>query len=132
MFDIDCDNCGESLIIDLKETADAYSENVRCILDSKGDIVENSIPQYLIYSCALCKKTYKFTYQDWEKRLREKIFREVMEIRKQKMFREEINPLLIKADNGLSYCGQCSGYDGSGYCLNDIIKRCTIRKKDGV
>lgn len=53
---------------------------------------------------------------------------EVMEVRKQKMFSENINPQTINPDNGLEYCGQCSGYAGDGHCLVDVIKQCTIRK----
>lgn len=128
MFGILCDNCGESLIIDAKATSDAYMKDADYIVDKEKDIVDKSVQQYLIYRCNLCGKTYKFTYKDWEARYRKKIAMDVMEVRKQQMFARDINPQTIDPDNGLEYCGQCSGYAGDGYCLVDIIKQCTIRK----
>lgn len=128
MFDILCDNCGEVLIIDERSTFDEYMKDADYIVEEENKIVEKSIQQYLIYKCRLCDKVYKFTYKEWEAKYRQKISMDVMEVRKQKMFRENINPQTINPDNGLEYCGQCSGYAGDGHCLTDIIKQCTIRK----
>ena len=51
-----------------------------------------------------------------------------MEVRKQNMFKEVINPQTIKSE-AKEYCGQCNGYFGDGNCLVDVVKQCTIRKK---
>ena len=128
MFSIKCDNCGEEIFIDGSETFDSYMKNYNYLMDDKGKIVEGSINQYLIYKCPLCNKRYKFTYKDWEKRFREKIAQDVMEARKMEMFSKQINPQTIDPDHGVEFCGQCSGYDGTGYCFVDVIKQCTIRK----
>jgi len=128
MFNILCDNCGEDLFIDEKSTLDEYMKDADYIVEEEGKIVEKSLQQYLIYKCRLCGKTYRFTYKEWEAKYRAKIAMEVMEVRKQKMFSENINPQTVNPDNGLEYCGQCSGYAGDGNCLVDIIKQCTIRK----
>lgn len=131
MFELSCGDCGGALVVNLHATANDYLNDAHYNIDEdSGKIVEDSIQQYLLYVCTLCKKEYKFTYQEWEKRQRISIAETVMEMRKQKMFRTEINPRLINADNGVSFCGQCSGYFNDGTCLNDIIKQCTIRKKD--
>jgi hypothetical protein len=132
MFEIQCDDCGESLIIDMKETADDYSKTMNYMLDQEGKLMPDTIQNYLIYKCIRCDKVYKLTYQDWERMFREKLAWEIMEIRKQKMFSEEINPQTIHADNGMDFCGQCSGYAGDGNCFKDIIRQCTIRKNDVV
>jgi hypothetical protein len=130
MFELSCDGCGGALVVNLHATANNYLNDAHYNIDEdSGKIVEDSIQQYLLYVCVLCKKEYKFTYQEWEKRQRISIAEMVMEMRKQKMFRTEINPQAIDADNGISFCGQCSGYFNDGTCMNDIIKQCTIRKK---
>jgi RNase P subunit RPR2 len=128
MFSILCDKCGEKLLIDDKATLDEYMKDCDYIVEEEGKIVEKSLQQYLIYKCNLCGEIYKFTYKEWEAKYRQKIAMDVMEVRKQKMFAENINPQTINPDNGLEYCGQCSGYAGDGHCLVDIIKQCTIRK----
>jgi len=130
MFVINCDVCGGELVINERKTIDEYLKDADYYLDeNSGKLIQNSIQQYLIYECTLCNKVYKYTYKEWEAKYREKLAMQVMEIRKQKMFAEEINPQLIDPDNGLEFCGQCSGYGGDGYCLVDIIKQCTIRKR---
>ena len=127
MFEILCDNCGEELIVDHRATVDEYNKDMDYIVEDEEKIVESSLQQYLMYKCRLCEKVYKFTYKEWEKRYREKVAMEVMEVRKHRVFKA-MNPQIIDPDNGLEYCGQCSGYAGDGNCLVDIIKQCTIRK----
>lgn len=131
MFTIDCEACGEDLMVDLHETSEDYYKDINYLINETGDIIEATLQKYLIYKCPLCKGIYKYTYKDWEERIRRKIAKEIMEVRKVKVF-SEINPRSVNADHGLSFCGQCSGYAGDGSCLNDIITQCPIRKKDGV
>ena len=131
MFDIDCDNCGSTLNLDQKSTIDSYLNDADYRIDEDTErIVEATIQQYLVYACSNCGSKYKFTYKDWEKRQRQLTAEFVMELRKQDMFKTKIDPRTISEDSGVEFCGQCSGYNGDGYCLNDIIKQCTIRKKD--
>ncbi len=129
MFEIQCDECGEELVHDAKETLDSYMKDMDYTVEEEGKIVEESIQQYLVYRCLLCEKLYKFTYKEWEARYRKVVAQQAMEIKKQRMFSEHINPQSIDPDNGLEYCGQCSGYANDGYCLVDIINQCTIRKE---
>ncbi len=129
MFEIQCDDCGDDLIADEMATLDEYMKDADYLVDDQGKVVEESIQQYLIYKCLLCEKTYKFTYKEWEAKYRQVIAQLAMEMRKQVMFSNDINPQIINSDNGLEYCGQCSGYAGDGHCLVDIIKQCTIRKE---
>lgn len=130
MFTIVCENCGGELVIDEQATIDEYLKDADYLIEKdSGKLITESIQQYLIYRCLTCNKIYKYTYKEWEAKYREKLAIQVMEIRKQKMFAEEINPQLVDPDNGLEFCGQCSGYAGDGYCLVDIIKQCTIRKR---
>jgi hypothetical protein len=130
MFDLECEKCGELIQIDEYLTAEEYSKDMDYLVDEAGHLVESTIQKYLIYRCVVCGINYRFTYKDWEKRIRIKVAKMAMDLRKQKMFAEDINPMIIDPDNGLEYCGQCDGYDGEGNCLVDIIKQCTIRRKE--
>lgn len=130
MFDLECEKCGNSLQIDEYLTAKEYSKDMNYLVDEIGHLVESTIQKYLIYRCNICGIVYKFTYKEWEELIRIKVAKIAMDLRKQKMFAEDINPMRIDPDNGLEYCGQCDGYDGEGNCLVDIIKQCTIRRKD--
>ena len=129
MFSILCDDCKDELVMDVKTTTEAYIKDdwkYEIDLDT-GKLFERSVQKYLIYKCRGCKKIYKLTYKEWEERFRMEIAREAMEVKKMMAFKD-INPSTVSADNGLEFCGQCSGYAGDGYCLIDIIRQCTIRK----
>jgi DNA-directed RNA polymerase subunit RPC12/RpoP len=128
MFEINCEKCGSELIIDMIATRDEYNKDMNYLLDDKSEVIESTIQQYLIYKCLDCGEIYKYIYKDWERLMRIKTANEIMEIRKQQMFRNDINPYIIKSE-AKEYCGKCSGYFGDGYCLVDIMKQCTIRKK---
>lgn len=128
MFDLGCEKCGGLIQIDEYLTAEEYSKDMDYLVDEVGHLVEATIQKYLVYRCGVCGTTYRFTYKDWEERIRIKVAKMTMGIRKRKMFEGDINPMRIDPDNGLKYCGQCDGYDGEGNCLVDIIKQCTIRK----
>jgi len=130
MFSLECEKCGSLIQIDEHITAEEYSKDMDYLVDEVGYLVESTIQKYLIYKCSNCGATYRFTYKDWEKLIRIKVAKVAMSLRKQKMFAEDINPMIIDPDNGLEYCGQCDGYDNEGNCLVDIIKQCTIRKKE--
>ncbi len=127
MFRIPCDFCDSFLELDYMSTTDAYLKDMDYLIDENGELLEDSIQQYLIYRCLKCDKVHKLTYKDWERRFRLKIAKEVMTVRKKEMF-AKLNLNAINADNGMEYCGQCDGFDEEGNCLVDIIKQCTIRK----
>jgi hypothetical protein len=129
MLPIVCDKCNGELVLDEALTIEEYMKDMDYFVDELGNIQDSCIQQYMFYVCSFCKTAYKFTYKDWEQRMRLRIAKEAMDLRKQKMFAEDINPYTIDPDNGIDYCGQCDGYDGEGNCLVDIIRQCTIRKK---
>lgn len=65
-----CEHCGDyaRLEIDPAATIDAYREEGR----EKVAIVQPTlIWDYLVYTCGICGKTYKYTYRDVERRVRE-------------------------------------------------------------
>ena len=129
MFDIMCleKNCNGYLVMDKTATYRNYYKNGDFKLDENGELDENSLNKYLIYRCSKCNKKSKLTYEEWFYLMRKTIARTVLEVKRKEMM-TQLNPQTIDPDNGISYCGQCLGYSGDGYCLNDIIKQCTIRK----
>lgn len=67
---LNCERCGDHFSLDLDHvgTIESY------IKDGRENPQLNQpvfIWDYLIYSCANCKQTYKYTYRDVEKRVRE-------------------------------------------------------------
>jgi len=133
MFVITCDKCGGNLVIDEVSTIRDYvNDDLQYVIDHDiGKLNKDSIQNYIVYTCRKCKSEYKFTYKEWESRYRYELSKQAMEIKKMKAFKS-LNPATIKADNGLEFCGQCSGYANDGYCLVDIIKQCIIRKENGI
>ena len=65
-----CDSCGHpfNLDVDYEATIDAYQADQRPHAYINSATV---IWDYMIYSCAGCKKQHKFTFRDVEKRVRE-------------------------------------------------------------
>jgi len=128
MFDIECDVCGAPLVVDEMMTIDEYHKDANYLFDDIWVIADDSLQDYIVYRCIECKAVYRFNYADWSLRYRRSIAKYVMESRKQKMFADQIDPKKINPNNGLEFCGQCSGSEGDGNCWADVIKQCTIRK----
>jgi len=129
MITFQCEKCGNVLVMNEMRTVDEYMKDMDYLVDELGVLQEASIQQYLVYDCAECQESHKLTYKEWEQSVRMQVAKQAMAMRKQKMFKLDLNPHDIDPDNGLEYCGQCDGFDDEGNCLVDIIKQCTIRKK---
>lgn len=70
LYYLHCESCGDHFSLDLDHTGTIESY----ILDGRAQAQINQptiIWDYLIYSCANCKKQYKYTYRDVERRVRE-------------------------------------------------------------
>lgn len=129
MLSIRCEKCNGVLLVDESATISMYlKDDPKYVVDIDTEKLNSeSIQDYLVYRCSICTEVFNITYKEWEQRYRMAIANEVMEIRKRHAFKN-INPETVSEDNGISFCGQCSGYAGDGYCLNDIIRQCIIRK----
>lgn len=130
MLGIDCDVCNGLAIFDEVATRMAYTEDANYMIDEVGKIIEETLQQYLIYTCMNCNTQYNLTYKEWELRTRERLAKEVMEARKFNIFKGVVDPSKVDPDNGLEWCGKCSGVDNEGNCYSDIIKVCTIINKE--
>ena len=65
-----CEHCGDyaRLEIDPSSTIEAYREEGR---EQVAIIQPTLIWDYLIYTCGICGRKYKYTYRDVERRVRE-------------------------------------------------------------
>jgi hypothetical protein len=129
MINLSCDKCGSDLIFDDVSTLKSYvDEEYHYRLFMDGVLDETTIQNYLIYVCSKCGEIHKMNHKEWEDRYRKEIALAVMNIKKREAFRN-LNPSAINPDNGIEFCGQCTGYGEDGYCLKDIIKQCSLRKR---
>jgi len=65
-----CERCGDyaRLDIDPSATIEAYREDGR---ENVSIVQPTIIWDYLMYSCSICGNTYKYTYRDVERKVRE-------------------------------------------------------------
>lgn len=129
-FEMLCDDCGNELVLDDIKTSELYMTDFKYYVKHEFKIEESSLNPYLVYSCPSCGATFKFSYKECELRIRKAFAHKVLHVRIINMLKNELNKSTIDEASGLSYCGQCFGIggDGDGYCLNDVIKQCPIRK----
>ena len=127
MYEILCEKCNGTLIVDTELTKNEYMEEPLFNISTSNEIIEATINNYLVYRCINCERYFKYTYKEWEYLFRKKLTKEIMELKKIIAYKQ-IDPMSIDADKGLLHCGKCSGYDGLGNCFKDLYDQCTIRK----
>lgn len=127
LIEIKCDKCKKGRIVfDYDITLNNLLINVDFHNDLIKYIQDKWVSSVLYYKCDNCGNVVEYTFKEIEEKARESVARDVMNIRKQSMFRT-INPKTINPDNGLEFCGICDGIDGEGNCYSDIVKQCTIK-----
>ena len=130
MYDIKCENCNEQLEFNYDMTLQDYLRRVNILEDDIDLVLGDSVESPLAYVCEGCGSQYRYTYKDVIEKVKLLLKWDIMNIRKANMLKNDINFMSIKPGCGIEYCGQCSGVDGKGNCSVDLIKQCTIRKKD--
>ena len=76
------------------------------------------------WKCVECKKVYRYTYKDIEKRIRIDITKNILIQFAGKAAQSLPNVM----DGILIYCGKCSGFDGKGSCTRKIYNNCEIKR----
>jgi len=88
-----CEHCGNYARLDLDwgATIDAYNKDGR-----KSSFINQAtiIWDYLVYTCGICQKSYKYTYRDVERRVREYFSSFSVE------FREYLDKTISAAEEG--------------------------------
>ncbi|HLD90913.1 MAG TPA: hypothetical protein VI911_07875 [Patescibacteria group bacterium] len=128
MYDIKCTECKGLLIVDMELSREHLWTSDKVMYTNTGVLIEETINSELVYRCINCEKLFNLTYKDWESQIRKQLAEEIMHLKRRISFRS-LDPYIIDPDNGLTFCGQCPGYDNLGNCFLDIVTRCELRKQ---
>lgn len=126
MYEIKCDNCKNTLMFDYESTISSCILDLNYTKDPINVIQDRWMTNYLVYKCNNCLKTFKYKFEEVEKKVRAAVSEDVLEFRRVQLFKK-IDHSKIDYDNGLLFCGSCRGVDGEGNCFVDIIKQCDIQ-----
>ncbi len=123
-----CKKCGTILTEDFNIASEFYDNDLKIILTEEGEVDYKALPEYLIFSCARCGAVEKIEIIDIIKTLQKKIIKTLIHKRLSLVYTTADRTKVDEA-KGVSFCGMCSGVvDESGYCYNDVISQCVIRK----
>lgn len=130
MFEyINCNKCSSPLSVDESKTIELYEMDHGTFLYDIDDFVDDHINKKLVYVCISCGEEYHLTYKEWEESLRKTLNRMAMHKRATVLLRK-FQFSGVDETKGTSYCGNCIGYGGDGWCLNDIIEQCELGRKE--
>lgn len=130
MFPMLCEACNKPLDFDYQASLDEYLLKVDYINKSVDYSCDLAINSPLLYVCSNCSKTFKYTLKQVEAKVKDTVFKDVMQYRKRYVFREIYNMGVINPDSGMVSCGLCAGIDNEGNCYADIKKVCPLVKND--
>jgi len=123
-----CDKCGTTLVEDPYITSLEYNKVIKGIISKDGEIIKENLPTFVTYSCRRCGSTKNVEISEILKEMMQPSIEAMLDIRLAAVF-EATDRSTIDEANGISYCGICPGVlDDTGYCYNDLIKQCVVRK----
>lgn len=123
-----CSKCSTILTLDYKYTGAFYNDNVVNILDENNDILYNELPNCVVYVCRRCGNKQLIDLNALINSIKMNACKIVLNSRLDLVYKS-IDRASVDEASGVSFCGQCPGVvDDSGYCYNDVIKQCPVRK----
>lgn len=126
---LNCSKCNIMMQEDTMATAVTYDDEIKYIINDKGELDTEHSPAYIIFSCPICGQTKKFSFEELFRVRQELILQIVARIRVEASI-SSLDKRDLKEESGMSYCGICPGFfDGDGYCNNDIKSVCVTRRK---
>lgn len=130
MFDILCKTCSSVLFFDKVKTVDNYVQEVDYVKNTLEDLESSFKYLELMYFCPNCNKNILMSFDDVFNCLTKNLLDDIKNYRKLYAFRNVASKYSINPDNGLEFCGSCSGVDNEGNCYKDVIKYCPFRNKN--
>ena len=132
MWKFFCDNCGQTLNEDTLRTIEEHDKEVSLIVKN-NELDVGLLPRYIVFKCPVCDFISKMDVDKLLNPYLELILSRLDKYRIQEcMYTIKNNNWFVKnfsEDNGIAFCGCCSGFlDGDGYCYNDVIKVCPVRR----
>lgn len=123
-----CEKCKISMVLDYKYTSAFYNDNVTVVLDDNGDIMYDCLPDKVVYVCRRCGIKEVVDFKTIVMGIKEIVCKVLLNTRLEAVYKA-VNKGFVDEGNGVTFCGMCGGViDESGYCYNDVIKQCPIRK----
>ncbi len=117
------------MALDYRLTGLFYDDNVTVLLDEDSDIQYNLLPEDFVFICRRCGYTKNIKVSDIIKHEQEKVCKFLLHMRLDAAYKLTDKTKVDEA-SGVSFCGMCKGVvDDSGYCYNDVILQCPVRKK---
>ena len=123
-----CDKCNTALVLDYKYTSAFYDDNVTTILNEEGELLYEALPNEVVYTCRRCGNKKLISLDEIIASIKAKVCKILLTDRLNMTYKLADKKMVDEA-KGVSFCGQCVGViDDSGYCYNDVIKQCPVRK----
>ncbi len=124
---INCPFCDStSFSFDPQDTLAAYINPLTFTLDNLEDIVDRCIVGYTVFSCADCGAKVKYTYKDIERKIRQSVTKNALQLLSQREIME--NTIPTGKSRVHIYCGKCNGFDGKGGCPIVVYESCEIKR----
>ena len=124
---LECDFCEHGLLkYSPAETFEAYFSPESFSLEKIGDIIDETINEYLVFECSVCKAVVKYTYKDVEKKIRKNMYDKIIFALAMKDFKD--SGAIGFTNRTLVYCGKCQGFDAKGSCPIKIFNKCKLKK----
>ena len=123
-----CDKCGTKLVEDSSITAIEYNKVVKQIISDSGEVIEENLPNFITFACRGCGEYKNIDMIVVLNKLRHNALASMLKSRIEAVYKTADRTKVDEA-NGIAYCGICPGViDESGYCYNDVISQCLVRK----
>ncbi len=124
---LECEFCDEGLLsYNPSETFESYFSPESFALADIGKILDETINEYLMFTCGMCGISVKCTYKDVEKKIRETMYKRVILSLALKEFKD--SGAIGFVDKTLLHCNFCSGFNGKGACPKRIYDKCELKK----
>jgi len=123
---LNCDFCKDGLLyFDPSETLNSYFVPETFVLSEIEEIIDKTINEYLVFKCRNCKGIVKYTYRDVENKVRELLYKHMINMIS---ITELRNSSLNVVKKVFIYCGKCPGFDGKGSCPIAIYDKCRLKR----
>ena len=123
---LQCDFCEDGMLYyDPSETFNSYFVPETFVLSEINEIIDKTINEYSVFKCRDCKATVKYTFKDIEKKVRDVIYKNIINMVSIKELRNSDLNFVSKV---FRHCGKCPGFDSKGSCPVKIFDECKLKR----
>lgn len=128
-MDLVCNKCGNRLLENNIAAAKAYNKDINFLLQKNGDLSLETSPKYFIFLCPVCANTKKVLFEEYFISRQKSVLDIVLDLRLSTSMLT-LDRRNLSEESSFAYCGICRGpYDGDGYCKEDVMAVCEVRRK---